>query len=73
MPTGFKIKNLSEHDISSFSRILKDFMPYAQKQLGFDQPVKVLFISDPENAVNPLGKTAHYEPATKTVTIYVDG
>lgn len=73
MTSGFKIKNLSEQDISSFNKILEDFIPYAQKQLGYDKPVKVLFISDPENAVNPLGKTAHYAPTTHTVTIYVDG
>ena len=49
-----------------------DFLPHAQKTLGYNKPVKVFLISDPKNALNPLGKTAHYEPSTFTVTIYVD-
>ena len=30
------------------------FLPYAHKRLGFNKPVDVNFISDPENAKNPL-------------------
>ena len=67
-----EIKNLSEKDLKETEAILKKFVPYAQKQLGYDQPVKLMFISDPDNATNPLGKTAHYQPGTKVVTIYVD-
>ena len=67
-----EIKNLSEKDLKETETILKKFVPYAQKQLGYDQPVKLMFISDPDNATNPLGKTAHYQPGTKVVTVYVD-
>ena len=67
-----EIKNLSQKDLKETEAILKKFVPYAQKQLGYDQPVKLMFISDPDNATNPLGKTAHYQPGTKVVTIYVD-
>ena len=67
-----EIKNLSEKDLKETEAILKKFVPYAQKQLGYDQPVKLMFISDPDNATNPLGKTAHYQPGTKVVTVYVD-
>lgn len=66
------IKNLSEKDLKETESILNKFVPYAQKQLGYDQPVKLMFISDPDNAVNPLGKTAHYQPGTKAITVYVD-
>jgi len=66
------IKNLSNKNIGSFEKIMGDFLPHAQKTLAYNKPVKVLLISDPKNALNPLGKTAHYEPSTFTVTIYVD-
>ncbi len=67
-----EIKNLSEKNLKETEAILKKFISYAQKQLGYDQPVKLMFISDPDNATNPLGKTAHYQPGTKVVTVYVD-
>jgi len=66
------IKNLSNKNIGSFEKIMGDFLPHAQKTLAYNKPVKVLLISDPKNALNPLGKTAHYEPSTFTVTVYVD-
>ena len=51
---------------------MSDFLPHVQRKLSYNKPVKVLLISDPKNALNPLGKTAHYEPSTFTVTVYVD-
>ena len=68
----FKITNLSNLDISSFEKLMKDFLQHAQKTMGFDQPVEVQFVSDPENAKNPLGKTAWYDPANSKVAVYVD-
>jgi len=48
------------------------FMPYAHKRLGFNKPVGVNFISDPENAKDPFGKTAYYDPNKMEITIFVD-
>ena len=48
------------------------FLPYAQKRLKFDKPVGVNFISDLENAKNPLGKTAYYNPDKMEITVFVD-
>jgi hypothetical protein len=48
------------------------FLPYAQKKLGFNKPVGVNFLSDPENAKDPLGKTAYYDPNKMEITIFVD-
>jgi len=48
------------------------FLPYAHKKLGFNKPVGVNFISDPENAKDPLGKTAYYDPNKMEITIFVD-
>lgn len=52
--------------------LLKSFVPFAQKKMGFDQPVRINFASDHQNAANPLGKTAFYDPNVSEVTIFTD-
>lgn len=59
--------------MSSLTAMAKRFYPYAQDYLGFDKPVTIEYQSDPKNAQNPLGNTAHYEPSNYKVTLYVDG
>jgi len=54
------------HDLGS------KFLPYAHKKLGFNKPVEVNLLSDPENAKNPLGKTAYYDPNQMKITLFVD-
>ena len=68
-----KIVDKSGMDMSSLTAMAKKFYPYAQKYLGFDKPATIEYQSDPQNAQNPLGKTAHYEPDNYKVTLYVDG
>ena len=46
-------------------------MPYAQEQMGFKRPPKLFLRQDSENAQNPLGKTAFYDPQAESVTLYV--
>ena len=53
--------------------IIKQFMPFAQKQIGFKDPPRLFLRNDSENAKNPLGKTAFYDPAARSVTLYVTG
>jgi len=53
--------------------IIKQFMPFAQKQIGFKDPPRLFLRNDSENVKNPLGKTAFYDPAAKSVTLYVTG
>ena len=48
-------------------------MPFAQKQIGFKKPPKLFLKQDAENAENPLGKTAHYDPQEQSVTLYISG
>ena len=48
------------------------FLPYAHKKLGFNKPVGVNFVSDPQNAKDPLGKTGYYDPNNMEITIFVD-
>mgnify|MGYP003133321087 FL=1 len=67
-----KITNNSNRDISDITKMLEDFYPFAQERMGFDREPSIVFESDLENAKKTLGKTAHYEPASGTITVYVD-
>jgi len=53
--------------------LVKQFMPFAQKRMGFDKPPRLFLRNDPENAQNPLGKTAYYDPEQMSVTLYING
>ena len=70
----YKINGNPENfaDLQVFHKLAKQFIPYAQKKMGFDRPVGINLISDPENAKNPLGKTAHYDPNKLEVTVFID-
>jgi len=59
--------------MSALTEMAKQFYPYAQEYLGFDKPATIVYQSDSENAQNPLGKTAQYNPSNYTVTLFVDG
>ena len=51
--------------------LIKQFLPYAQEKMGFEDPPTLFLRSDAQNAVNPLGKTAFYDPAAKSITLYI--
>jgi len=53
--------------------LFKQFMPFAQKRMGFNKPPRVFLRDDHENAQNPLGKTAYYDPEQMSVTLYING
>ena len=53
--------------------LIRKFMPFAQKQIGFEKPPRLFLRRDSENANNPLGKTAFYDPNNMSVTLYVTG
>ncbi|HHZ96456.1 MAG TPA: hypothetical protein EYN67_13095 [Flavobacteriales bacterium] len=55
------------------TQLINQFMPFAQEHIGFNEPPKLFLKQDEENASNPLGKTAFYNPAEKSVTLYVTG
>ncbi len=48
-------------------------MPFAQKHIGFKKPPRLFLRNDVENAKNPFGKTAFYDPEQKSVTLYITG
>ena len=69
----FKILNHSNLNMDQARPFLKSFLPFAKKKMGFDRPVSVIFKSDADNAAQPLGKTAFYDPNNDSVTVYTDG
>ena len=59
--------------IDELMPLIKQFMPFAQEWMGFKKPPKLFLKKDPENAKNPLGRTAYYDPNEKAVTLYITG
>ena len=53
--------------------LIDEFMPFAQKRMGFEKPPRVFLRDDPRNAQDPLGKTAYYDPEQMSVTLYIHG
>ena len=51
--------------------LIQKFYPYAKNALGFEHPVRVIMRKDAENAENPLGKTAYYDPEQKLIVLYI--
>ena len=58
--------------MTHMENLIKEFFPYAQQRLGFNKPVSASLVSDPQNAEDLLGKTAHYSPQTMEIVVYVD-
>jgi hypothetical protein len=67
------ILNSSGVDMRKLEDMIKEFYPYARKEMGFDQPVKVILRHDESNAANSLGRTAEYQPHKSKIILYVTG
>ena len=59
--------------IDILNPLIKKFMPFARKRMGFSSPPKLFLKSDDKNASDPLGKTAYYDPDQKSITLYTTG
>jgi hypothetical protein len=57
--------------IDVLAPMIKQFLPFAKEKMGFKEPPRLFIREDEENAQNPLGKTAFYDPAAKSVTLYI--
>lgn len=70
----FEIINKSADfaQINDFEQIANEFLPHAREYLGFDKPISIELVSDPENAKDPFGKTAYYDPNAMKITLFVD-
>jgi|10_taG_2_1085330.scaffolds.fasta_scaffold14524_3 hypothetical protein len=59
--------------IDILKSLIRQFVPFAQERLGFAEPPRLFLRQDTENANNPLGKTAYYDPDQKSITVYISG
>jgi hypothetical protein len=59
--------------IDILSPMIKKFLPFAKQRMGFNMPPRLFLKGDSENANNPLGKTAYYDPGQKSITLYITG
>jgi hypothetical protein len=59
--------------MSDVTFYLEELYPFCKQALGFERDATVVFESDFKNAKNPLGKTAYYDPANHSISVYVDG
>lgn len=57
--------------MNDLTPLIDSFMSFAQERLGFDRPPKLFFKQDSENAKDFFGKTAHYDPRSESVTVFV--
>ena len=60
-------------NIIKFAPLIKDLYQTAKKKLDFKPDVSISLINNEANSVNPLGKTAYYDPSNFKIGIYVDG
>ena len=67
-----QIHNNSDYDITEIEELIHDLFSFSQKRHGFNKSVALNLQSDSSNT-SPLGKTAHYDPSSMEITIYVDG
>jgi len=67
-----QINNNSNFDISEIEDLIQDLFSFSQNRFGFEDSPVLNLISDESNT-SPLGKTAHYDPNSMEITIYVDG
>jgi len=68
----FNIVNNSNQNFIKIKPLLNAFLPFARKKIGFNRPPAIHFSSDKRNAYKLLGKTAHYDPESEIIVIYVD-
>ena len=68
----YKLVNNANIDTEKYQQVFDEFFPYAKEKLGFDTDFTVTFETDPENAKKFFAGTAHYSPATNTISVYVD-
>ncbi len=68
-----KIKNNSKMDLSNIDELIQSLGKYAQKEFGFKRPPVLNLVSDKQNQMKLLGKTAYYDPHNMSISIYVDG
>ena len=67
-----QINNNSDYNITEIEDLIQDLFTFSQDRFGFQDSPVLNLVSDEKNT-SPLGKTAHYDPNSMEITIYVDG
>ena len=67
-----KLDIRNHSSMTGIEEIAEKLYKFAQKQLGFDQPARVVFESQGDRAVDIFSPTGNYNPETRTVKIFVD-
>tara|TARA_R110002020_G_scaffold293774_3_gene509509 strand:+ start:854 stop:1339 length:486 start_codon:yes stop_codon:yes gene_type:complete len=68
----YNLVNNTTTNTDKYVQVFDEFFPYAKERLGFDLDFTVVFESDPENAKKFFAGTAHYNPETRAITVYID-
>jgi len=64
---------MNDKNKKALHEMIQDFYPFAKKEMGFNKPVRIFLSHDIQNAQDPLGKTAYYDPDNMEVKLfYVD-
>lgn len=58
-------------DNSELKNLIKEFYPYAKKQLGLSADPKIVLRTDLDNSKDNFGKTAFYSPQEKSIFLYI--
>ena len=58
--------------MKNIEKVAEELYKFAQEQLGFNQPARVVFESQGDKAVDMFSPTANYNPTTRTIKIFVD-
>jgi len=69
---SFNISNNAGIDLTGLMDLAQELLSFSQEKVGWKRPPTLRLDSDSENAENPLGKTAHYNPETFEIVILVD-
>jgi len=64
----YKIKDLTNQNLNK--DLIGKFVDFVVKKLQINEPFSVYFVDDKKNGEKELGKTAMYNPETKSVYIY---
>ena len=59
--------------IDELKPLLKRFIVFAKDNLNFQKPPRLFLRQDTANQKCMLGKTAHYDPQNRAVTLYISG
>ena len=59
--------------ISKVQSLIKSLYEASKEKLDFKPDAKIVILTNEENSLNPLGKTAYYDPASHKIALYTQG